>query len=358
LRELCIVFASHGPRHGGRLTGLSLKKVGLKARLTRIDPRIKRHQHGCDANRKDGHSKKGGSALAQAPWPKPPGHARIRRRRAAARKVCFPRHAKAVSLDGESCVAFQAYAAQRGWRAQRFGHLLGSFEDEGVVRVEAIYEPPQDGHAQGVTLLDDALASGVDAVANALGLKRVGCIFSHPPREAGFVFSGAEVIRSAELQLDCANGVEETPFVSVRVTCDEAGAAVFEAYQVSLQAMAMVAEGALSGDAADGAGLKVHDTFTAVVAGKAEKKVDAQFFLCNVAVKQHASTLLRASFPKENRLVNRTRLDLKQQLQRARASGEPVVAGISDFGLLTFLLESPQVFDHASFLPALCETGV
>jgi hypothetical protein len=50
----------------------------------------------------------------------------------------------------------------------------------------------------------------------------------------------------------------------------------------------------LSGDAADGAALRVHDTFTAVVAGKAEKLVDAQFFLCNVAVKQHASTMLRA----------------------------------------------------------------
>jgi hypothetical protein len=40
------------------------------------------------------------------------------------------------------------------------------------------------------------------------------------------------------------------------------------------------------------------------------------------------------SFPKENRLVNRTRLDLKQQLQRARSSGEPVVAGktrVADF---------------------------
>jgi hypothetical protein len=58
--------------------------------------------------------------------------------------------------------------------------------------------PPQEGTADSVALHDDALAAGVDAVANALGLKRVGCIFSHPPREAGFVFSGAEVSASPE----------------------------------------------------------------------------------------------------------------------------------------------------------------
>ena len=48
-----------------------------------------------------------------------------------------------------------------------------------------------------------------------------------------FHFSGAEVMFAAELQLEAANGVEDTPFVTMKLTIDEKAQIIVEAYQVS-----------------------------------------------------------------------------------------------------------------------------
>lgn len=47
---------------------------------------------------------------------------------------------------------------------------------------------------------------------------KVGWIFAHPPREEGFLFSSAEVITAATLQLEAADGVDDTPFVTVKAS--------------------------------------------------------------------------------------------------------------------------------------------
>ena len=156
------------------------------------------------------------------------------------------KHCAAVSLDAGACVSFQGYVQQLGWRQQRVGFLYGTFDD-GEARVEAVYEPPQDCSEHGFVLLEDDKAEAVAQLAQLLGLVRVGWIFACPPREDGFVFSGEEAIQAAMEQLEAADGVAETPYVSVRVTVNEKGEANFEAYQVSQQCMAMVAEGALRG---------------------------------------------------------------------------------------------------------------
>ena len=156
------------------------------------------------------------------------------------------KHCAAVSLDAGACVSFQGYVQQLGWRQQRVGFLYGTFDD-GEARVEAVYEPPQDCSENGFVLLEDDKAEAVAQLAQLLGLVRVGWIFACPPREDGFVFSGEEAIQAAMEQLEAADGVAETPYVSVRVTVNEKGEANFEAYQVSQQCMAMVAEGALQG---------------------------------------------------------------------------------------------------------------
>lgn len=48
--------------------------------------------------------------------------------------------------------------------------------------------------------------------------RKVGWIFAHPPREEGFLFSSAEVITAATLQLEAADGINDTPFVTVKVS--------------------------------------------------------------------------------------------------------------------------------------------
>jgi nuclear protein localization protein 4 homolog len=51
------------------------------------------------------------------------------------------------------------------------------------VKVECIYEPPQETTDTSFTLLDDPKADRVTALAGLLGLRKVGWIFAHPPRE-------------------------------------------------------------------------------------------------------------------------------------------------------------------------------
>lgn len=63
-------------------------------------------------------------------------------------------------------------------------------------------------------------------------MRRVGWIFAHPPREKGFFFSAAEIITAAEFQLECAEGVAETPFVTVKVTLNEENNVFVEGFQV------------------------------------------------------------------------------------------------------------------------------
>ena len=47
-----------------------------------------------------------------------------------------------------------------------------------------------------------------------------------------FHMSGSEVIFAAEQQLECANGIEDTPFVTVKVTLGEDSNPVVEGFQV------------------------------------------------------------------------------------------------------------------------------
>ena len=100
----------------------------------------------------------------------------------------------------------------------------------------------------------------------------MGWIVACPPREEGFILSGEEVITAALEQLEAADGVNETPFVTVRVSVAETGEASFEAYQVSKQCMAMVAEGALAPDDDNLTSVLVHETYTAIVEGKELKQ--------------------------------------------------------------------------------------
>jgi nuclear protein localization protein 4 homolog len=51
------------------------------------------------------------------------------------------------------------------------------------VKVQVLYEPPQENSVSGFTILEDPRAEKVEHLAAALGLKRVGWIFAHPTRE-------------------------------------------------------------------------------------------------------------------------------------------------------------------------------
>ena len=252
-----------------------------------------------------------------------------------------------VSLDSPSVHGFQSYLQQFHFSRKRVGYLYGKFvesKDEGTKKalVEAIYEPPQEVDseaAEGFILLEDPLEETVEQVAQMCGLQKVGWVFGHPPREDGYVLSSAEVIMAAELQLEAAGGVEETPFVTVKVTRGDDGNVSVEAFQVSQQCMEMVAEEAL--EIGDKPGYcAVNETFSAIQEGKESKTVDNNFFLTVVPIIQHTSDMFVSQFPRMNRdLDERTPShdELKKQLSKSGTAGWTFVDLLSDFNLLIYL---------------------
>ena len=305
------------------------------------------------------------------------------------------------SLDTPSANDFQSYLRRFNFQRQRFGLLYGRFEDDkdddsddtkddakdekrmdissstgttdanngnrnGTaptykpqnIVVEAIYEPPQEADpdaAEGFVVLDDPDEDKIDALAAQLGLRRVGWIFGHPPREEGFQMSSAEVIMAAEFQLEAAGGVEPTPFVSVKATVGDDGNVSFEAFQVSRQCMEMAAEGALEVGPNPGF-CYVNETFTAIQEGKESKTVENNFFLTVVPIKQHTSELFISDFPKANRDMDDripSKDEMKRQLGKSGSQGWTFVDVLADFNLLIYLL---QFLDAENDMPKICQS--
>jgi len=232
------------------------------------------------------------------------------------------------------------------------------FEDSGElpsVRVEFIYEPPQNNTDTAFQLPEDPLAEIVDDLAKQLGVQKVGWIFAHPLREEKFHFSSSEVIEAAEQQLIAAEGVEDTPFVTIKVTLDaKTNLPIAEGFQVSKQAMEMAAEGALEVHPVNLGMAKVNDTFTAYVEHKPTKEVDNDFFLINVPIGAYQSEVFLSDFPRLNRLgTMQSRDDLKRQLEKAGKQGWTFQALLADFQLLLFLT---QFLDAKHDLPMICKS--
>uniref|UniRef100_M4BV24 MPN domain-containing protein n=1 Tax=Hyaloperonospora arabidopsidis (strain Emoy2) TaxID=559515 RepID=M4BV24_HYAAE len=258
-------------------------------------------------------------------------------------------HVAQVHLDGASCNDFQAYLRQFAFQQSRCGWLYGSVDVVTKdVTVDFIYEPPQEGNPYGFEVLDDPNADKVDAVAEALGYEKVGWVFSHPPRkDDGFHFSAREILLAAQLQADA--GGKSSLFLTLKVTLDKEGQAVFEAFQVSDLCVEMFAAGALLESEKNPKACAVNNTFTALVEAKPASEVDNNFFLCVVPVLPHESPL-RCEFPKLNREGSyHNREALKAQLQKYR--NEPYVKRINDFQLLVFLSD---FLDLQTDIPAIC----
>eukprot|EP00540_Astrosyne_radiata_P001483 CAMPEP_0116861620 /NCGR_PEP_ID=MMETSP0418-20121206/23138_1 /TAXON_ID=1158023 /ORGANISM="Astrosyne radiata, Strain 13vi08-1A" /LENGTH=313 /DNA_ID=CAMNT_0004496291 /DNA_START=60 /DNA_END=1001 /DNA_ORIENTATION=- len=265
---------------------------------------------------------------------------------------------KGISLDTPSVHDFQSYLRRFDFSRQRCGYLYGKFDDGKKATVEAIYEPPQETTDEGgFELLEDPHEDQIEQLAQLLGLSKVGWIVGHPPREEGFVLSATEIIMAAEFQLEAAGGVEETSFCTVKVTMGDDGNASVEAFQVSQQCMAMVAEEALEVGPNPGFCV-VNDTFTAIQEGKESKTVSNNFFLAVVPIVQHTSEMFVSQFPKANRDHDDrspSKDELKRQLSKSGSAGWTFVDLLADFNLLIYLV---QFLDMSTDVPKICESIV
>jgi nuclear protein localization family protein 4 len=186
----------------------------------------------------------------------------------SARTVRIERQDKAkcesVSFDRSAADAFQRYVqGALGFSRARAGWLYGSSDDEGNVRVEWVYEPPQEGGKNVAVVRRDAEEEKrADAVASAFGLKRVGWVLAQAvDKSRDCILSDVELRQAACVQDECGE-----LGVTVLVTWDDAGDETaagaegragghvhFEAFQCSAQAVKLWREGwfaPLKGEAA------------------------------------------------------------------------------------------------------------
>jgi len=229
------------------------------------------------------------------------------------------------------------------------------------VKVEVIFEPPQMGDGEAYQLKGDGGDddSGADGASNGngagggggsagvdmdsraerlagwLGLRQVGIIFSARPRRC--LLSGRDVAIVAEAVLSVERrygAAAAASFVAVVVTLAEDGQTLFEAYQISEQAVAMVRAGVVKPPAEQKPNSgKLLTSEPVFVEGKEVTAVHTEFFLVNVPIRAHEGWL-RSAFPVESRELAPQSVG---HMAAALDTGMPFYRRVSDFHLLLFL---------------------
>uniref|UniRef100_A0A0E0JJ17 MPN domain-containing protein n=1 Tax=Oryza punctata TaxID=4537 RepID=A0A0E0JJ17_ORYPU len=262
----------------------------------------------------------------------------------------------AASFDRDSANAFQLYVAESlAFATKRAGFLYGRVDAETKeVFVDFIYEPPQVGTEDVVQLMRDAQEEArVDAIAEGLGMRRVGLVFTQAvgrkTSDTGeYTMSNREVLQATELQAE--GGIPEwvTAIVKLEVGDDGSGDVHFEAFQMSEICVKLFKDGVLETEIGDKDDPRLSKMRKEVVAGgKDTMEVDNDFFLVPVKISDHQGPL-STGFPIENRGNPVAMSALKSHLDRAKHL--PFVKRISDFHLL---LQVAAFLDIKADVPAL-----
>lgn len=288
------------------------------------------------------------------------------------------------SIDRHAARDFQAYvAAATRFSVARAGLLYGTVDGETHdVRVEAIYEPPQDATPAGVTLTrgdDEAVA---DFVAGELGLVKasgrrggvrggkrarrrapstrplsppqVGWVLAQSAAPRDYILSDVEVRQAAALHTEvgphAVTAVVSTAPPDADAPPGALGDVHFEAFQVSAQCARLAAGGWLAPPAAGspaGTTAIVNPAdpllaLPAIVGGKDAKEVDNDYFLVPVPIRDHGGPLGRArGFAVENRLTPQGPAQLAAFLADSKSG--PRETRYADFHLLLWLAKQPQL---------------
>lgn len=179
--------------------------------------------------------------------------------------------------------------------------MYGTITNSSAVNIDFIYEPPQAGTQDELILLrDEDEERIVDAIAEGMGMRRVGFVFTQAVGREGkgeYTMSRKEVAQAAELMAE--GGVEEWVTAVVKLEVNEEGAADvhFEAFQLSDVCVRLFKEGWFDGEEVDGGDPKVSRMKRdVVVAGKDVREVDNDYFLVPVKISDHQVCCCELSF--------------------------------------------------------------
>jgi len=271
------------------------------------------------------------------------------------------------SIDRQAADAFQSYLLRIHDSQMRYGILYGDVvASEGLVKVEAIFEPPQAGDADRYLPLPESEVAirEADTLAHYLGMRRVGWIFTHRAEDRSHALHARDVAYAAKLQLETTayhlaeQERDQTPeasfdwsryFVTIAVSIQPDGRRHFEAYQLSDQCLLMAQAGILMPVSDSG---ELHTLDEVVVEGNRVRRVDTDFFLVLVPIRDHQGWL-RTAFPIENREVEPQSIT---DVQRVLESGYgKFTERIADFHLLLFL---SRILGMESDMPLLANAIV
>uniref|UniRef100_A0A7S0S117 MPN domain-containing protein n=1 Tax=Chlamydomonas leiostraca TaxID=1034604 RepID=A0A7S0S117_9CHLO len=263
---------------------------------------------------------------------------------------------EAVSFDRQAANVFQSYVQSAlAFSIKRGGILYGSVGEDKVVKVEFIYEPPQEGSPTGLTLHRGSEEEAqVDFLAGLLGLKKVGWVFAQSVAERDFIMHTGELLQTAAIQDEigehCATVVVSWDAGEGQTGFNPASGQVhFEAFQCSRQCVQLAKDGWLqAGDPPSGVTAmrnpKEPDLKDPViVASKDVGEVDNDYFLVPVNIRDHDGPLA-TSFPVENRLLPQGKAELREHLRRGGgASSRNYTDKLADLHLLLWLSKQPNL---------------
>jgi nuclear protein localization family protein 4 len=263
-------------------------------------------------------------------------------------------HCKSVSFDRDCANVFQHYVNETlAFAVKRGGFMYGVVTEEGKVEVNFIYEPPQQGTGEDLLLLRDPDEEKlVDAIACAMGMRRVGFIFTQTIMQdkKDYTMSNREVLQAAELHAKSELKEWVTALVKLEVNEDGGADVHFEAFQMSDMCIRLFKESWFQTEIDSDCDPKLSKLKKDVVVGvKDVREIDNDFFLVVVKILDHQGPL-SSTFPVENRIIGVTMKALKIHLDRAKNLS--FTKRISDFHLLLFLA---RYLDLNADIPALVE---
>jgi nuclear protein localization family protein 4 len=274
-----------------------------------------------------------------------------------------PARVSKVRMDTDAAAIFQTFVLQRAWKLQRIGIMYGTYDEATTsVSVHAVYEPEQIGSETSVDVMPDPREQRVDKLAQMLGLRRVGIIMTHPPRDTDeIVLEGKELLFLAREQSRFGDHC-----VLFAISPDPGSQEIqAQAWQASEQCVHLFQIGLLSESeedtryvastqpleiAQDDRDAKGHQK---CVIKEPAKAIDARWMTAHVAVEAFSSDVVGNRFVRISRPGEAppTTQNLRRFLEDPKRKALPVAEQIRDFHVLIFLME--KVFDLQHDMPRI-----